>query len=127
MSYKNAVGLIIIFFLFGCGGEVKQLQIRDTAVSSSEPSKGMKVVEFPKGTWTGGASKEQASTLAQVFVDSHNMAMAEFSKLLDSQESMKASQEVLKGSTQRLEETTQQLKETNRQILEMAQEHQKTA
>ena len=94
--------------------------MRDTAISPSEPSKGMKVVEFPKGTWTGGASKDQASTLAQIFVDSHNMAMAEFSKLQDSQET-------LKGSTQRLEEAAQQLKETNRQILEMAQEHQKSA
>jgi hypothetical protein len=120
MSHKIVVGMIMLLFLFGCGGEVKQLQMRDTAISPSEPSKGMKVVEFPKGTWTGGASKDQASTLAQIFVDSHNMAMAEFSKLQDSQET-------LKGSTQRLEEAAQQLKETNRQILEMAQEHQKTA
>jgi hypothetical protein len=120
MRYKIAVGMMILFFLFGCGGEVKQLQMRDTAISPSEPSKGMKVVEFPKGTWTGGASKDQASTLAQIFVDSHNMAMAEFSKLQDSQET-------LKGSTQRLEEAARQLKETNRQILEMAQEHQKSA
>ena len=127
MNYKHVVGMILFLFLFGCGGEVKQLQMRDTAISPSEPSKGMKVVEFPKGTWTGGASKEQAGTLAQIFVNSHNMAMAEFSKLQDSQESIKTAQEALKGSSQRLEETTQQLKETNRQILEMAQEHQKTA
>jgi hypothetical protein len=127
MSYKVVLGLIMLVFLFGCAGEVKQLQIRDTGISPSDPDKGMKVVEFPKGTWTGGASKEQASTLAQIFVNSHNMAMAEFSKLQDSQESMKAAQEGLKGSAQRLEETTQQLKETNRQILELAQLHQKTA
>jgi hypothetical protein len=88
MRYKIAVGMMILFFLFGCGGEVKQLQMRDTAISPSEPSKGMKVVEFPKGTWTGGASKDQASTLAQIFVDSHNMAMAEFSRLQDSQETL---------------------------------------
>ncbi len=127
MKAKILTGIVALLFLFGCGGEVKQLQMRDTAVSPSEPSKGMKTVEFPTGTWTGGASKEQAGTLAQMFVDSHNMAMAEFSKLQDSQESMKAGQEALKGSAQRLEETTQQLKETNRQILELAQEHQKTA
>jgi hypothetical protein len=127
MSYKIFAGMIMLFLLFGCGGEVKQLQIRDTGISPSEPSKGMKVVEFPKGTWTGGASKEQASTLAQLFMNSHNMAMEEFSKLLDSQKSIKADQEALKGSTLSLEETTQQLKETNRQILEMAQQHQKTA
>jgi hypothetical protein len=81
-------------------------------------------VEFPIGTWTGAASKEQASTLAQVFVDSHNMAMLEFSRI---QESMKANQASLQGSTQRLEEAAQQLKETNREILELAKEHQKTA
>jgi hypothetical protein len=127
MSYKIFAGMIMLFLFCGCGGEVKQLQIRDTGISPSEPSKGMKVVEFPKGTWTGGASKEQASTLAQLFMNSHNMAMAEFSKLLDSQKSIKADQEALKGSTLSLEETTQQLKETNRQILEMAQQHQKTA
>ena len=134
MSYKIFVGIIVLFVLFGCGGEVKQLQIRDTGISPSEPSKGMKAVEFPKGNWTGGASTEQASSLADIFVNSHNMAMAEFSKLLDSQESIKAAQELLKGptlrieeSTQQLKETTQQLKETNQQILEMAQRHQKTA
>ena len=60
--------------------------------------------------------------------------MVEFSKLLDSQESIKAAHEDLKGSTLRLEETTQQvkeinlqLKETNLQILDMAKQHQKTA
>jgi hypothetical protein len=120
MGTKIGTGIIMLLFLMGCGGEVKQLQMRDTQISPSEPSQGMKTVEFPKGTWTGAASKEQASTLAQIFVESHNMAMNEFSKV---QESMT----VLKGSSQRLEEAAQQLKEANRESLEMAREHQKTA
>jgi hypothetical protein len=120
MSYKIAAGIVLVFFLFGCGGQVKQLQMRDTAVSPSGPEKGMKTVEFPKGSWTGAASKDQASTLAQIFVASHNMAMTEFSKLQDSQKS-------IKDSARRLEETTREQKEINQKIFEMAQDHQKTA
>jgi len=120
MRYKIIWVIGVFIFLIGCGGEVKQLQMRDTNQSVSEPTQGMKTVEFPKGTWTGGASTKQAGTLAQLFMDSHNMAMAEFSKVRDSQESMKTSQEALKNSTQRLEET-------NRQILEAAKKHQETA
>ena len=48
MSYKMFMGMIMLFLLFGCGGEVKQLQMRDTGISPSEPSKGMKMVEVPK-------------------------------------------------------------------------------
>jgi hypothetical protein len=78
LRYKIGTGIIMMFFLIGCGGEVKQLQMRDTQISPSEPSQGMKAVEFPKGTWTGTASTEQASSLAQIFVDFHNMAMMSF-------------------------------------------------
>ncbi|MEW6335211.1 MAG: hypothetical protein AB1558_13165 [Thermodesulfobacteriota bacterium] len=119
--------IMMLVLLFGCGVKVTQLQIRDTGINASEPSRGMKEVAFPKGTWTGGASREQASTLAQIFMNSHNMAMAEFPRLRDSHESIKAAQEALKGSTQRLEETSRQLKQTNLQILEITQQHQKTA
>jgi len=120
MHIRIGTGLIMLFFLVGCGGEVKELKMRDTQISPSEPSQGMKTVEFPKGTWTGAASKEQASTLAQVFVDSHNMAMNEFSKVQDSMA-------YLKGSGQRLEEAAQQIREANRESLELAKENQKTA
>ncbi len=120
MIYKMMGGIAVLLFLIGCGGEVKQLQMRDTSLNATDSTQGMKSVEFPKGTWTGGASTKQAGTLAQLFVNSHNMAMAQFSKLQDSQDSMKTAQEALKNSTQRLEET-------NRLILEAAQKHQETA
>jgi hypothetical protein len=120
MIYKMMGGIAVLFFLFGCGGEVKQLQMRDTSLNVTEPDQGMKTVEFPKGTWTGGASTNQAGTLAQLFVNSHNMAMRQFSKLQDSQDSIKTAQEALKNSSQRLEET-------NRLILEAAQKQQEAA
>lgn len=120
MTYKMMAGMVVLLFLMGCGGEVKQLQMRDTSLNATESNQGMKTVEFPKGTWTGTASKEQAGSLAQLFVNSHNMAMTQFSKLQDSQDSIKAAQETLKTSAQRLEET-------NRQILEAAQKHQEAA
>ena len=120
MIYKMMGGIAVLFFLIGCAGEVKQLQMRDTNLQVTDSNRGMTTTEFPKGTWTGGASTKQAGTLAQLFVNSHNMALAQFSKLQDSQDSMKISQEALKNSTQRLEET-------NRLILEAAQKHQEAA
>ncbi|MEW6184259.1 MAG: hypothetical protein AB1585_00805 [Thermodesulfobacteriota bacterium] len=120
MVQKLLVGVTVLLFLFGCGGEVKQLQMRDANQKVTDPNQGMKGVEFPKGTWTGAASTQQAVTLAQLFVDSHNMAVSEFSKLRESQESIKTAQESLKVSTQRLEET-------NLKILEAAQKHQDNA
>jgi len=120
MGYKIFGGIGVFLLLVGCGGEVKQLQMRDTNLQATESNQGLKKVEFPKGTWTGAASTEQAGTLAQLFMDSHNMAMAEFSKLRDSQESLKTGQEALKDSNKRLEET-------QKQILETARKHQETA
>ncbi len=120
MIYKMMSGIVVLFFLIGCGGEVKQLQMRDASLKTTEPNQGMKTVEFPKGTWTGGSSTKQAGSLAELFVNSHNMAMSEFSKLQDSQDAIKSTQEALKSSTQRLEES-------NRLILEAAQKHQEVA
>jgi hypothetical protein len=128
MIYKMMVGVsILLLLLVGCGGEVKQLQMRDTSLQATDPNQGMKPVEFPKGTWTGAASTQQAGTLAQLFVSSHNMAMTQFSKLQDSQDSIKAAQEALKNSTQRLEETNRLILEAAQKQQEAAQKHQEVA
>ena len=120
-------GIAVLFFLIGCGGEVKQLQMRDTSLQVTDSNQGMTSTEFPKGTWTGGASTRQAGTLAQLFVKSHNMAIAQFSKLQDSQDSMKTAQDSIKTSQEALKNSTQRLEETNRLILEAAQKHQEAA
>jgi hypothetical protein len=109
-----------LFFIWGCAGDPKMLPLRDTSLDPAGPEKGMKTVEFPKGTWTGTASTEQAGALAQVFVDSHNMAMREFDQVKDNQEKMKGSLQNLKDSAQRLEESHQK-------ILSSAQKNQDTA
>lgn len=117
---KRLLPLLAMLFLWGCAGDPKMLQVRDTTLDPAGPEKGMKTVEFPKGTWTGGASTEQASTLAQTFVHSHNMAMREFDQVKENQEKMK-------GSLQNLNASAQRLEETNRKLLESAQKNQESA
>jgi hypothetical protein len=115
--------LLLVFplvFIWGCAGDPKMLPMRDTGLDPAGPEKGMKTVEFPKGTWTGSASTEQAGSLAQVFVNSHNMAMREFDQVKDNQEKMKGSLQSLKDSAQRLEDA-------NQKILASAQKNQDTA
>ena len=86
-----------LLFIWSCAGDPKMLPMRDTSLDPAGAEKGMKTVEFPKGTWTGTASTEQAGTLAQVFVNSHNMAMREFDQVKDNQEKMKGSLQNLEG------------------------------
>lgn len=112
--------VMMIFVLSGCAGDPKTLQMRDSALDPAGPEKGMQAVEFPKGTWTGTASTEQAGTLAQVFVNSHNMAMKEFDQV-------KANQEKIKGGLQSLDEATRRLEEANRNLIDSAQKNQAVA
>jgi hypothetical protein len=112
--------LLGMVFVWGCAGEPKLLPMRDTSLDPAGPEKGMKTVEFPKGTWTGTASTEQAGTLAQSFVNSHNMAMREFDQVKDNQEKMK-------GSLQGLKESAQKLEESNQKLLASAQKNQDSA
>ncbi len=70
-----------------------------------------KTIVLPNGTIFGGASKDQASTLAQIFVDSHNMHMQELSdiktmsnKSLDNQQKLlETSQKNLKTAQKSLQ------------------------
>lgn len=90
------MGIIASLALCGCASEeVKQLHMRDSAGTT-------KTVEFPVGTM-GIASSGQASVLAQLFVDSHNMSMNELSEI--------------KGGTRKIEESLQKLNGTTREIL----------
>jgi hypothetical protein len=90
---------ITLVFLFGCAGETKQIRMRDE-------SGGLKTIGFPKGTILGGASKEQASTLAQTFVDSHNMVMKEMEEVKGLEIKSQESQETIKMVTKRVGEST---------------------
>ncbi len=111
---KNLLlGILAVFLVAGCGGEIKQLQMKDSAGA-------VKTVDFPKGTITGAASKEQASTLAQIFVESHNMAMDELAGI-------KGDGETIRKSAQRIEEAIQRLEEASRKTLEASRSNLETA
>ncbi|MGA1824696.1 MAG: hypothetical protein ACMUIP_08520 [bacterium] len=70
MSKKLSYLLIIAIFMFGCGGSRKQLYMMEDTGDT-------RVIDFPSGTMGGKASANQARVLAQIFIDSHNMAMRE--------------------------------------------------
>lgn len=114
-------GSIVIIFILGCAGEVKELQMRDSSISKDVGS-GMKTGIFPNGTVFGGASKEQASALAQIFVDSHNMAMKELEEIKDVSKKSREDLEIIKKSTQKIEETTQKNLETAQMALKMLEQ-----
>lgn len=126
--------VLLSLMVIGCAGERQQLQMRDTVAAPSETKKGtepamkkepvMKKVEFPSGTVFGGASKEQAGTLAQVFVASHNMAMQQFDKITEMQGS---TQKTIREGQETLKRSTQNLEESNQKLLSLAHKHQETA
>lgn len=99
---------LTICLIIGCAGQPKDLQMVDTTGG------GTRTITFPNGTIIGGASKGQASKLAQIFVDSHNMAMEEL-------ESVKTSNTKIKDSTQRIEESNKKIYESSNKNFETAQ------
>ncbi|MEW6571789.1 MAG: hypothetical protein AB1390_11580 [Nitrospirota bacterium] len=105
--------IVATFFVCGCAGKPSELHMRDKANAT-------KPVVFPKGTMIGGASKEQASKLAQIFVDSHNIAMQETDEI-------NKSAQAIQGSTQRIEGSTQRIEEANSKIMESSQKNLETA
>ena len=119
---------MLLLFVMGCAGESKQVQISDSTVGAVESEKGPKTVEFPAGTVFGGASKEQATALARIFVESHNMAMQQFGKIAGTQESVKeGTQKAIQESQEAMKKTAQGLEESNQKILSVAEKNLETA
>jgi hypothetical protein len=110
MSKRFTVALVVsalvVAALAGCAGETRELQMKDSGGGQSK-------IVFPKGTIFGGASTEQASDIAKIFVDSHNMIVTE---LADA-----------KVSARRTEETTKRTEETVKRIEETANKNRETA
>lgn len=114
---KYLAGVLAVSVLAGCGGDVKQLQMKDVAGTST-------VVEFPKGAIAGAASGDQAVALAQIFVDSHNMALGELSEIKANTHVIKQS---VKQTTERVEAALKRLEDSNRKILESSKSNLETA
>jgi hypothetical protein len=127
MAYKLLTGALILMLVCGCAGDPKQFQMRDMTVSTPEAEKSVKTVELPKGTLFGGASTGQAGTLAQMFVDSHNMAMQQFGKIIQTQETLKETQKSLQEGQEFLKNSTKGLEASNQKILDQGQKNLETA
>jgi hypothetical protein len=124
MGLKFIVGFFLLLLVAGCAGERKQLEMRNPAAGPSEPEKVVKKVELPEGTVFGGASKEQAGALAEIFVASHNLAMQQFDKVMETQE---ATQKTVREGQEVSRRSMRELEESNQKILSLAQKHQQTA
>lgn len=127
MNKKILWGIMLLLFVMGCAGESKQVQISDAKIGAVESGKGTKTVEFPAGTVFGGASKEQATALARIFVESHNMAMEQIGHISGTQESLKEAQKetqkAIQESQDAMKKTAQGLEESNKKILGVAEKN----
>jgi hypothetical protein len=70
----KAFGVLIAAMLSGCAGQPQQFYMDQ----SDGPAQ---AVTFPNGTMFGGASNRQASSLAQIMVDSNNNNMKDYEAL----------------------------------------------
>lgn len=132
---KNLLfGIFAVSFIFGCAGKTTELQMKDTntgakaegtAVKADTPA--VKTIVFPNGTIFGGASRDQASQLAQIFVDSHNMTVQGISEVKDLGRESLRNQDTLKQSAQRLEDSTKRIEETTGQLRKDAEASQRSA
>ena len=117
MKRIHLLGLFFVsicIFLAGCAGETTQLHMKDI-------SNATKTIDFPPGTITGAASKEQAKVLAQIFVDSHNMAMSEFAELKQKTSNIEEGIKKLEEEIQKLDANTQSILKASQSNLELAQ------
>lgn len=120
MIKRIAFVFLALIFVAGCAGEPRHYRMRDNTGAS-------RIVEFPRGTITGAASKEQADTLAEVSIESHNMTLDELDKLKDTGSKSLENQETLKKSTQRIEATGQRIEDNTVKLLDLSEKNAESA
>ncbi len=120
MIKMTALVLSGFVFAAGCAGEPRHYRMRDNTGAS-------RIVEVPRGTITGAASKEQADTIAEVTIDSHNMTLDELDKLKDTGAKSLENQEALKKSTQRLEATGHRIEDNTIKLLDLNEKNAESA
>ena len=117
MSVRGTVWLIVAAALAGCAGQSEQLTMQGPAPQSSAPSttgqprqpaQQAQEVTFPNGTTFGGASGRQASSLAQIVVDSNNNNMKEYQQIQATQS--RDFQQIQGAETKNLQTSQQGLK-----------------
>jgi outer membrane protein OmpA-like peptidoglycan-associated protein len=90
IGYRAVLGIAAAALLAGCAGQTEQLTMQTPAGPGPAPGAAgqpraatprAEQVTFPNGTTFGGASGRQASTLAQIVVDSNNNNMKEYQQI----------------------------------------------
>ena len=85
----SILGAVVVAMLAGCAGQPQQFYM-DQSDGPPQP------VTFTNGTTFGGASNRQASSLAQIMVDSNNNNMKDYEALqATSSQDLQTTQEVL--------------------------------
>jgi hypothetical protein len=117
---KKLMVLMAIFGLIGCAGPEKQLKMTEggSAQDAGQPA-AVRAIVFPNGTILGGASAAQMSSLAEIFVDSHNTAMSQMDK---STKAISEGQKQIQISTLRIEESVKKNLETAQQSLALIEQ-----
>jgi hypothetical protein len=131
MNKKRFLGVMLLLSVIGCAGESKQVKISDSTIAAPDAEKGTKTIEFPSGTVFGGASKEQATALARIFVEAHMMAMQQFGKIESMQQSVKETQQetqkAIQENQEAIKKSAQGLEESNQKIMSVAEKNLETA
>ncbi len=118
---KRVLVLMAIVSVLGCAGPEKQLKMTEGGASAdgSQPAAAARTIVFPNGTIVGGASAAQATTLAEIFVDSHNSAMMQMDQAA---KSLSDGQKQIQISTLRIEESVKKNLETAKQSLSLIEQ-----
>jgi outer membrane protein OmpA-like peptidoglycan-associated protein len=100
-TFGILIGILFLTLFLGCAGQEQPLSMATPPPDDSDAPPPPQQITFPNGTVFGGASGRQASSLAQIMVDSNNNNMQEFASLQKkADQTLDASQKNLQTSQQ---------------------------
>lgn len=99
MLARMSILIIAVSFFIGCAGETKQLHMKDEAVNTKTLATAQAET----------SSKEQASSLAQTFVDNHNKVMQEIAEIKRIGSRSLENEEAITNAAQKSLKTIEQL------------------
>jgi outer membrane protein OmpA-like peptidoglycan-associated protein len=80
----SIIATVTALVLVGCAGQPMQYQMEQPAAQPNKPPS-PQTITFPNGTVFGGASANQASSLAQIMVEANNNNMKDYEELQGAQ------------------------------------------
>lgn len=124
MRWKAIAAMALAIFAAGCASpqRVEYVMQQPAASPTEAQPPPPRTITFPNGTVFGGASSDQASTLAQIVVDANNNNMKDFAELQATEnKNLQVSNESLQVASKNLQTAQQALT-----ILERLSDHQGT-